>query len=867
MKLKNLNLVLLFLFTSFVYGQIPRSGLHFYSHDHNGDRRTSLILNNGEPYKLERYDNFTLDFDFFLRNDIVKFGYIFRIISNNGENFDFIINNDPNLLFVINKQDLKLQKTPNPDEWNHLTVLFDKKQNNISLRYKDNIIDCPHDMKKLKSLTVCFGLCDLKNFLSNDVPPMILRNVKVSYNGKERHYWELDRHGENVVYDKWRNKPALVYNPYWLINDHVYWKKVTQFDTTIFPQICFDSINNRIYLLKDNELEEYSLLNHSAKVFPSTNTAPLNRFYNCMLFDPLSGRLLYYEFKPGKISSYDFEENVWIRPENEEEADHAHHNRYISAFNSSLYLFGGYGHYRYNSDFFRVNLKTNEWDKFDFSHTITPRYLSAMGGNKTGDKLYILGGRGAEMGRQELSPKNFSDLFEIDLRSNKIKKLFDIEGESEENVYSNSLIMNDDDSCLYVLAYPNNKYSSSIHLKKIDLRTHEATILTDSIDFYFRDATAFCDLYYSPHLSQFITVASYSEDQKNLLTHIYTLNFPPLQLKDVIQQAPSPFNKGIIYLCIGILFLAITGILFIFRKKWFLLYKQIQGDPPATAQKDIALKRSESKNEEGGTKERLFYDFKTKSILFLGGFQVFNKEGKNITGEFTPTLKYILVLVILYTLKNNKGISSSKLQELLWFDKTEEAARNNRSVNMRKLRVLLESLGKGVDITNENSYWTISLPDGIFSDYKESLNIIDRIQKQETIVEEDLFRLLELLSAGNLLPNIQLEWVDSFKTDYSNAIIDVLMHAVNNKKNFCYKNQNIRLKISDCILRIDPINEEALSIKCNALYLMGKKGLAKTAFDNFSKEYNLLLDESYPGTIRNFLGKEGTGGENPEKGF
>jgi DNA-binding SARP family transcriptional activator len=842
--------ILVFMATNLVYGQLPQTGLFFYSHDHNIDKRTSLILNNGEPYKLDAQENFTLEFDIFLRNELVKFGYIFRIISNKDENFDLVINNEANLFFVLNSQDFRLKNIPFLEKWNRVTLLFDKKQNIISLRFNDEIVDCPYDLESLQSLNISFGQCDFKNFLANDVPPFVLKDIQIAGNDRKIHRWTLDKHGVDVVYDELKNEPAITHNPYWLMDNHIYWKKVAEFNAGVFPQITFDSVNNTVYVLNHTDLIKYSLETDSTETFPNTRAMPPNEFYNRLLFDPLSGKLLYYGFKSDKINFYDFTKNAWSDYENfEEEADHAHHNRYISHNDSSLYLFGGYGHYKYNSDFFRVNLKTKERSAFDFSHTITPRYLAAMGGNRAGNKIYILGGRGAEMGRQELSPKNFSDLFEVDLKTNKVKYLFDINEEGDEgNVYSNSLVMDESDSCFYVLAYPNNKYSSAITLKKINLYTQEVTTPADTIEFYFRDVTSFCDLYFSPRLSKLIAVASYSEDQKTSQINLYTLEFPPLQLSDVIQKSPISSNKSILYMFIGSLCLLL--LLFIFGRK--LLSNGKKADA-AFSNPEETDREEETINPEPQN-EKTFYNFKTKAILFLGGFQVFDKEGKNITGEFTPTLKYILVLIVLYTLKNNKGISSSKLQELLWFDKSEEAARNNRSVNVRKLRVLLQAVGE-IDITNENSYWTISLQDDILLDYKEVLRLIQKIQKDDTNRKDDLLRLLELLNSGVLLPNIQFEWVDNFKTDFSNAVIDALMHVVNNTKNSFYNQPDLRLKIADCILKIDPINEEALAIKCNALYVMGKKGLAKTAFDNFAKEYKLLLGEPYQGSIKNFIGQ------------
>jgi hypothetical protein len=84
-------------------------------------------------------------------------------------------------------------------------------------------------------------------------------------------------------------------------------------------------------------------------------------------------------------------------------------------------------------------------------------------------------------------------------------------------------------------------------------------------------------------------------------------------------------------------------------------------------------------------------------------------------------------------------------------------------------------------------------------------------------------------------------------------VIDILLQIAGDEKNILYKNQNVRLAIADCILKIDPINEEALEIKCSSLYKMNKKGLAKTAYDNFTREYKLLLGEPYIGAMKNFI--------------
>lgn len=839
--LRSISIILLFcIFSSPIHGQLPRFGLYFYSHDLNIDKRTSLVLNDNEPYKLNSQEEFKLEFDVYIREQRIKFGYIFRIISNQGENFDFIINNQNKGFIVISNQDFNFDNEIILNQWNHVEISFIKKENKIRFRINDELLDCYYDLSQTKSLLVNFGLCDQKGFLAHDVAPFILKDVRVSEHNKEIHYWPLGKHNNNVSYDELKEKPAIAQNPYWLKDNSIYWQKRAEFTSSVFPQVTFDSIHNRVFVQNKNKLITYFLLTDTLTYTEEQNSVLENQYYNRMLYNPLTDELFYYGINNKNFAYFNFETKTWDTfEEPNEEATHAHHNRYISPADSMLYLFGGYGYYKYNSDLFKVNPKTNEWITMDLSHTIMPRYLAAMGGNSAGDKVYVFGGRGAEMGRQELSPRNFSNLYEIDLKTNKAKLLFELdEKEGSEYIYSNSLVVDDESNSLYVLAYSNNTYSTKAILKKIDLKTRSMETLADSIDFYFRDVESFCDLYYSPSLDKLVALLSYSEDQETAVFRIYTLDFPPLNQSDVIQTKKSTEFSGFLYIAI-ILLLLILILFFVFNR---INRNKDTEDSTFIDPEDTSLPFS---NE----KEKKFYEIHKHSVLFLGGFQVFDKEGRNITGEFTPTLKYMLVLIILYTLKNNKGISSTKLQEFLWFDKSEEAARNNRSVNLRKLRVLLQEIGN-LDITGQNGYWHISFPETIFSDYKEALRLIDKLQNSSN--EEDILRLLEILAFGHMLPNIQFEWIDNFKTDFSNAAIDVLSRILNSRDLFT-NNSNLRLRIADEILRIDPINEEAVAVKCNILYEMGKKGLAKAAFDNFAREYRTLLGESYQGSIKNFL--------------
>ena len=71
--------------------------------------------------------------------------------------------------------------------------------------------------------------------------------------------------------------------------------------------------------------------------------------------------------------------------------------------------------------------------------------------------------------------------------------------------------------------------------------------------------------------------------------------------------------------------------------------------------------------------------------------QVFERNGEEVSQRFSPLLRELFVLLILRSAEN--GISSEELTTMLWFDKDDVSAKNNRAVNLSKLRVLVESVG------------------------------------------------------------------------------------------------------------------------------------------------------------------------------
>ncbi len=53
------------------------------------------------------------------------------------------------------------------------------------------------------------------------------------------------------------------------------------------------------------------------------------------------------------------------------------------------------------------------------------------------------------------------------------------------------------------------------------------------------------------------------------------------------------------------------------------------------------------------------------------------------------------------------------------------------------------------------------------------------------------------------------------------------------------------IELANYIFYFDPVNEEAMVMKCKALANLGKHSLAKHAFENFCKEYKVIYGEEF----------------------
>ena len=835
MQIRSKYLILLLFITCSIHVRgtdVFKQGLFFHSYELDKDKRTCLNLTPDKPLTFN--DGFTMEFDVKLRNYRQNFGYVFRIIANDTLNIDFLLNLDYRpasfSLITKNRAILRYEKTeignPAEDAWIKTKLTISPSDNTISLSLDGIEKQETYLMDGINQFNIYFGGNAHNLFSTTDIAPMTIKNIRLfdSKSNLVRH-WKLDAHADNAVYDECKRAKAEVVNPEWEINKHIKWKERASFSLPGSSYgITFDNVNNRIFVVKEEKIVQYNAQTHLIDTIHASHGIPLDAGTNHLEYNPQKDQLISYQFESNDLVTFDFQTQTW---DNENKTvvppRHTHHSNCYISEDSLLIAFGGYGFHRYKSILYKYDSKNKAWTDYDLLKTITPRYLGSMGywGNK---KILYFGGFGNESGLQEEFPRNFYDLFYIDIEKGTAEKIWELPNPEEHYTNSNSMIVDKNNRNFYVLSYPNQRYASNIRLHAYNLDKSEYFTLGDSIPYFFNDVDSYCDLYLNSDSTELYAVTSYVEN-RNTKIAIYSMAYPPLPSEDVIQQIGKKRQSAWIW---PLLVIILAGMFILFS-----LYKKKK------AKKTILKAQTSNDEEYPIIYDTLFVEKEPSSISLLGNFQVIDTKGNDITKNFTPTTTQLFLLLLISTAKNGQGITSQELRKILWYDKSDESARNNRNVYINKLRSILKPFEE-IKVVNNEGNWTIQSDKNIRCDYEKILVLIKMLKNSDRFNSKLLTELVDIALKGTLLPYIpQSEWIESYQSDYTNQLIECLMEYC--KHNEVKADLMLLLKMADVIQLHDNIDEEAIRMKCYALYHLGRKNQALQAFNKFTTDYEYLL--------------------------
>jgi hypothetical protein len=809
-------------------------GLYFHSFLVDKDSRTGLNLTPEKPLSLS--GGFTLTFEFKLRPERDIYGYIFRIIGDETTNIDLISNMDKdNLLLVTENTTLldfvtaEIQGNAETGGWITAALTVDTDNNELQFTFNGHQKSATYNIRRLKKFNICFGRNDNSNFATTDVAPFILKDVKIFDNKKRLiRYWKLDKHGDNHVFDECKSAKAVATNTVWEINRHAEWKKRATVTTAgKFPQIAFDREHKKVFIVKNDLIHIYDAKKNRTDTLRARQGIPFNLEVNQMEYDPTSNQLIMYNFVQNRLGRFDFATQEWDNDNDTLALSHyMHHNKYFDEKTQTLYAWGGYGFHKYSALLQSFPETTRQWESTDLSDVIHPRYLASMG--VWNDSLLLcFGGYGNASGKQYESPHNYYDLYALNPRTLNVRKIWELSDVDKHFTNSNSLVVDKANQTFYTLSYQNNVFETQIFLYEYGLHAPEFRKLGNPIPFLFNDVESYCDLFIPSDSSALFAVTSHKEGNDSRI-EIYSISYPPLGMTDTLQTDNTTVVSRWVWL--GAILFAIIFI------PACVAIKRIR----KTRHDNSVLKIIESNSEPAKSA-----DSKTPTVLYpainvLDVFEVLDSKSVNISHLFTPTTSQIFLLLYFRTIDDGKGITSNELQKILWPDKDYESARNNRNVYFNKLRPILSTMGN-IQLYKTNDFYVLSYDNEmVYSDYEQVMKNMARLKKQTELDKELLTATLRIANKGKLLPFLEVEWLDNYKTGYVNTLIEFLVDLTDHPD---VKNDlPLLLTISEIILIQDSIEESAIKLKCGILFKLGKKKQALQCYNKYVEEYLYILN-------------------------
>lgn len=820
------------------YAAPNETGLFFNSHRMPQDERTSLNITPDGAFDCS--DEFVLEFDILSRFEEYAYGYVFRIIADDAICLDMLSNIGWNRVELVLSHDHVLLERKSiaetgrfySGEYSHVRVKVNRDRT-IICNIDGNDFEMKQRFPECRRVKIFFGATRHPLFESNDVPPFSLKDVIFRDSDSKLYHWKLGAHIGNAVLDEQRQAKAEAVNAEWLIDARYKWKRLFSRDVNSrHPQLAFDPEGDRVMLALPDSVVFYDMASGKVSSMAAAGGHPISECGTQMYYDPHENELCCYSMNSDACSHFDISKGRWDAALVETWPQKSGQSAVLDPENRKQYIFGGYANHSYSSNLLVRDLDSGEVEAKDLSEAISPRYFSSVAMLPDG-RLFVAGGYGSLTGRQADVPFNAYDSYFIDPSGSVGKGPALVMPDDSPAVFAGQgLVHGSDPKHVYALSFNNNRYKTQLQLVRISITDGAVEKLSAPIDYMFSDINSSAELSFSADSTMlFAYVLNSEKDNLNSLD-IYSLAFPPVSERETLQVLE---DRG--WDMETTLFVLLLAMIAGSAAIWFAAVRR---ERKSDRLFDSLMTQSSQKVE------RKKYD-----IAMLGGLQILNAEGEDITSSFQPMLRKMMCLFVTGSVRDHKGLTSDYVDELLWPGMDKASASNNRNVNIRKLRMLLSGM-KDVSLVYSKNIWTLVMGDGLRCDYVEICRLMQENDFSKASPEL-IDSLAALASRGPLLSDMMGEWADQLKSSYAQSLDDALMDAVKNP--VCQSDPLILIRVADAMLVQDSLNEYSVKLKCRTLYGLGRKSYARKVYDYFSSEYErvmgVLPDFSFSDCLKN----------------
>lgn len=826
----NFFYILLLLINAF---NTKAQGLQFNANDSLLIKRTSYNVFNGNATFS---DHLLISFDLSVW-DRSNLGYILNVADKeNSYSLSYLFNNDTGYLnFNIDARSNKIKIPLQPSllvrkKWMKVVMNFnlDKDEVTIAVNNK-NYQTSELGLHDKITARLVFG----KNPLYTEVPHIAIKNLSVSDN-KKNYFFPLNEWSGNNVHDEKGNIVGYVDNPFWLTRESYFWKPVFNRSFKQVAGLNFNQLDQNLSIFSKDSLITYNAQNKDLVARPYKNAMPVNMVLGKNILNTKKNRVYIYELfdvqagQPSIASlNLDLNNLEWqtIGKATLPNQLH-HHNIFYDATGDTIYLFGGYGNYKYHNTFLYYDKRTDTWQPQTFTgDKITPRFFSAAGLSDKPNEIFLFGGYGNESGNQVIGGKQYYDLYRINVQNHTIKKCWEIQPDSGVFVPANNLILSADKQYFYALCYPHEMARTALTLYKFSIKDGSYEIVSAPIPVISERIESDINLFFDGNTNEFFCTIQEFTDRHNSAIKVFSLEGPPLSRALYLQSLePEKSSQNFVpYIIAGVFIIsAIAGIILLRRKK---------GQSQAAV--DAPLMVPEMENEPAET-EAAVNQITQNAIYILGDFLVYDAKGMDITHLFSPKIKQLFALILLNSI-NGEGISSRKISSALWPDKEYAKTKNIRGVTFNHLRNVISNIS-GLELNFSGDNYFFKLDETVFCDYAFVSKILDHGEFTDAS--------LPVILRGGLLHEMHDTWLETVKYEYEHRLINLLMREV--KLSCDANNLKQALEISRYILKTEPFNEEALKYEIAVLKKLKGADYARKIFDLHAAEYRRSLGDDCP---------------------
>ena len=781
---------------------------------------TSLSLDEGESVSLRRKP---LHLSFSLYNSKERpFGCVLRMISDDGVSVD-----------VMNVVDEKGSYRPQIvagdeyavvpadivwDDWVDITVCVEPKRGGVSMNYNGTIVTLEsRKLASVKGFRIAFGNCPFKGFTVTSVASVCLRDIILKSGDKIIRHWPLLEHSDIASYDTVTGARALAVNPEWIADQAISLRSVFSEKFPLFVDVVYAGRGVFYIVRSDGDVVMTDLESRESRTIVSKGGCNPSNSPNQSKWCG-DGRILSYCIAQNIYGGFDLKNGIW---NNDAKSDAGEVYWNVSSSwdrqRSSLYSFGGYGFHHF-SNILRVYSPDNPLR----SHMVTldkiaPRFYSSS--MIKDDSLFIFGGEGSLSGNQGISEEYFYDLHKVNLDTYEETLVWSAQEPSFGRfIPGENMIYDAAEGCFYTTAIVEKDFV----LIRID--EEGKSIEQVSLPSGVRESlpVQYTNLYEDGESGKYYALFIQATVDGETKVDIMSISGPLCPVDSVVVSDSDETRKSGMPVW-AIALLAFVAFVLAAAAIVFAAVASLRRHPRGAA----ILTDAPAMEEH--------YDFSKNSICLTGAFSVCNRDGEDITSQFSPTLRKLLAILILYSVRDRQGIIGEKLNQMIWDYKPEGTASNNRNVYISRLRTVLEGLD-GVRINTKNKYLSITLSDEVTCDYKEAMGLF-----AENYSKKNVSRLLSLLFRGRLLPNLENDWVESFRNEYSAMALSFLNNLLDKED----VSAGMKLRVAESISQHDRLNERALRVRCSIWQTGGNLSQAKAVYDSYCREYRQIMGEDY----------------------